>query len=118
MITVRFINIEYGEKGLALFKSENIGFKVEGHSTKGRGNDIYCAGVSAIVQSCIAALIKLGATNKTFEQGDGFVEFTVVIAYNSPILREAEAIVGVLITGMHLMKSLPGSSIEILFDEV
>jgi uncharacterized protein YsxB (DUF464 family) len=118
LITVTFENIVPGENGLADFTGENISFSVKGHSTLGKGNDIYCAGVSAIVQSCVAAISRLGGVEQIITRRDGYVQSSMTISGNSPVLREVRAIIGVMITGMELMKSLPGSNIEIIHSEV
>ncbi|MCX7679541.1 MAG: ribosomal-processing cysteine protease Prp [Spirochaetes bacterium] len=115
---MRFKNIVQSDNGLAYFNGENISFTVEGHSTKGKGKDIYCAGISAIVQACIAALTKIGAIFEKFEQRDGFLLLSLKIAKDSPIRKEVRTIIGVLMTGVQLMKALPGSQVEIFFDEV
>ncbi len=118
LITVTFENIAPGENGLADFTGENISFSLEGHSAFGKGNDIFCAGVSAIAQSCVAALSRLGGVEQTITRRDGYMQSSMTISGGSPVLREARAIIGVMITGMELMKSLPGSDIEIIHSEV
>ncbi len=112
MVKVTFENIAAGANGLAEFKSENVSFAIEGHFSLDKGSDIYCAGVSAIVQSCVAAISKLGVQQK-LERREGYLKSSMIITPEMPMLREAGAIVGVMITGVNLMASLPGSKIEI-----
>ncbi len=117
MIRITFENIAVGAKGLAEFRGGDISFAAEGHFSLDKGSDIYCAGVSAIVQSCVVALSKLGVHQK-IERREGYLKSSMTIADDMPSLKEARAIVGVLITGVSLMASLPGSKIEIFHVEV
>ncbi len=117
MIKVTFENIAASANGLADFESENVSFAIEGHFSLDKGSDIYCAGVSAIVQSCVAAISRLGVQQK-LERREGYLKSSMTIAPEMPMLREARAIVGVMITGVNLMASLPGSKIEIFHIEV
>jgi uncharacterized protein YsxB (DUF464 family) len=112
LIRITFENIGIGVNGLAEFRCENVSFAVEGHFSLDKGSDIYCAGVSAIVQSCVASLSKLGISQK-FERREGYLKSSMTIEDDMPALKEAKAIVGVMITGVSLMASLAGSKIEI-----
>lgn len=117
MIKVTFENIAAGAFGLADFRSENVSFTVEGHSQLGAGSDIYCAGVSAVVQSCVASLSKIGIDQK-LERREGYLKSSIMISVDSSVFREARAIIGMMMTGVGLLASLPGSNIEIFLVEV
>lgn len=119
MIRVTFENITAGPGGTVNFRGGRISFTVEGHSGSGvKGDDIYCAGVSAVVQSCTVALGRIAGIEQDVVQRDGFLKSSMAVDEGHERLREAKAIIGVMITGLEEMRKLRGSSIEIMYKEV
>ncbi|HPA71575.1 MAG TPA: ribosomal-processing cysteine protease Prp [Spirochaetota bacterium] len=119
MIRVTFENIAAGGDGAVDFTGDRVSFTVEGHSGAGvRGDDIYCAGVSAIVQSCTVALAKIAGMKQEIEQRDGFLRSSMAAGGAHDRLREAKAILGVMVTGLEEMRKLRGSTIDIIYKEV
>ncbi len=119
MIRVTFENIVADGRGRVGFTSERVSFTVEGHAGMGvKGDDIYCAGVSAVVQSCLVALVRIAGIGQEIEQRDGYLRSEMTISPNQEGFREAKAILGVMITGLGEIKQFPGSSIDILWKEV
>jgi uncharacterized protein len=119
VIRVTFENITAGRDGAVDFTGDRVSFTVEGHSGKGvKGDDIYCAGVSAVVQSCTVALAKIAGMEQDIEQRDGFLRSVMSVGGARDSLREAKAILGVMVTGLEELRKLRGSSIEIIYKEV
>lgn len=119
MIRVTFENITEGPGGDVGFRGGRISFTVEGHSGSGvKGDDIYCAGVSAIVQSCTVALTKIAGMEQEIVQRNGYLKSSIAVDGGHDGLREAKAIIGVMITGLGEMRKLRGFSMEIIFKEV
>jgi len=119
VIRVTFENIVADGRGRVDFTGDRISFTVEGHAGKGvKGDDIYCAGVSAVVQSCLVALVRIAGIDQDIEQRDGYLRSAMTVTADHGGFREAKAILGVMITGLGEMKQFPGSSIDIMFKEV
>jgi uncharacterized protein YsxB (DUF464 family) len=119
VIRVTFENIAAGPDGTVVFRGGRVSFAVEGHSGSGvKGDDIYCAGVSAVVQACTVALGKIAGIEQDIVQRDGFLKSSMAVNDGHDRLREAKAIIGVMITGLGEMRKLRGSSIEIMYKEV
>jgi uncharacterized protein YsxB (DUF464 family) len=64
---------------------EEIRIRVEGHSGFGsRGNDLVCAGISAVVQSAIVGIDRVAKLRQRLVQRDGFLETAVTVRGLSP----------------------------------
>ncbi len=119
MILVTFENFGLDAQGSVVVGRGRIVFTVRGHAPGGRkGEDVVCAGVSSLVQSCVVALARIAGVGQEIEQSDGFLRSSMELEDSFDKLREAKAILGVMITGLEEMRKLQGSSIDIIYKEV
>ena len=83
------------------------GFTLEGHANAGdKGEDIVCAGVSAIVFTALGSLEQLaGIRNDVLD--DGRIEFSLPENIEGKRLEKADVILRTMIIGLEMIKSNP-----------
>lgn len=91
--------------GAIQLSNGQITVRVEGHSRQSaKGNDIVCAGVSALVQSAALAL-EYFRLLKSLEQSDGLLEMCVDVSVLSDIQKvQCESVLSVFVIGIHEMQ--------------
>lgn len=118
MIKVSFTFLSPGNA--ALFDREKGFFtiKVEGHAGHGgRGNDIVCAGVSAIVQTAVAAITKVAGVAQDIKQGEGVLETAVHLAGADSVKVETlRIILMTMLVGLEEIRNNYPRSLEINFE--
>jgi hypothetical protein len=119
VILVTLENFGLDIHGSVVIGSGRVVFTVQGHAPGGRkGEDVVCAGVSSLVQSCVVALARIAGVSQELEQRDGFLRSSMELEDSFDKLREAKAILGVMITGLEEIRKLQKSSIDIIYKEV
>lgn len=98
-ITLQGINIQNGRIGLS---GSVCSVSITGHSGQAsKGNDIVCAGVSALSQS-VALALEYYAIAHSINQQEGLLEFSVNVASLSDAHKiRCESIVSVFILGIN-----------------
>lgn len=82
-------------------KGEICGFHVQGHAGfADRGQDIVCAGVSALVQSAVLGLKKFLARPCMIEIEDGYLQCALPTALSERERLEATAILETMLLGI------------------
>ncbi|HRV15876.1 MAG TPA: ribosomal-processing cysteine protease Prp [Spirochaetota bacterium] len=101
MINVTLQGIILRDGNIALSGNEIV-ITITGHSTKAaKGNDIVCAGVSALAQSVVVAL-EYWAIVHSIVQDDGLLRFSIhVPLLNDREITRCESIVSVLVIGLN-----------------
>lgn len=117
MIKVYLENILFDDKILIPAFEAAIIISVEGHSGKGKkGEDIVCAGVSAIVQTCILAVTKIAKIRQKITQTEGYIKSTIDVSSAGKInIINLKAILGTTVIGLKEIKKNYPDSIEIIF---
>jgi uncharacterized protein YsxB (DUF464 family) len=116
VITVSLKNIKFDD-AVALPVDGRMEIIVEGHALSGRkGEDIVCAGVSALVQSCIASITKIAGFPQNVSQDGGFISSSVDMDGADPLkMRYLEAIIGTMLVGLQEIRKSYPDKIEIIF---
>ncbi|MCX8124052.1 MAG: ribosomal-processing cysteine protease Prp [Spirochaetes bacterium] len=101
MITITIQGIEFNNNLIHL-SGEECSITVAGHSGQAaKGNDIICAGVSALAQS-VALALEYYAIAHSINQKDGLLEFCVkVCLLNDAEKTRCESIMSVFILGIN-----------------
>jgi uncharacterized protein len=92
--------------------------KATGHAGFGKKNtDIVCAGISAIIQTAIAAITKVAGIKQKVKQKDGFIESTIKIGKLEPAdLNNLFVIINTMLTGLDEINRVYPEALKINFD--
>ena len=117
MINVTLQGIILRDGNIALSGNEVI-ITITGHSTKAaKGNDIVCAGVSALAQSVVVALEYWGIVH-SIVQDDGLLRFSIhVPLLNDREITRCESIISVLVIGLKEIRKQYASFLAISVNE-
>ena len=80
MVTARLYNILFNEGIKLKSGSEKITIEISGHSLSGKsGNDIVCAGISAITQTLVLSITRLLKIKQAVRKEDGLLRTEIFI---------------------------------------
>ncbi|WP_061214382.1 ribosomal-processing cysteine protease Prp [Syntrophomonas wolfei] len=87
-----------------------ISFKIEGHAGFApEGEDIYCAGVSAVAQTALLGLIKQLTVEPKYKMEKGFLECELPPSLNEEELEKAQIILSTMEAGLlSMQEAYPG----------
>lgn len=90
----------------------------EGHSGTGiKGEDIVCAGVSTLTQSCILAVSRVLKIRQNVVQRDGFLGSTVPVdGITGESLVMLKAVIGMMVAGLLEIREGSPGSVEIIYE--
>jgi hypothetical protein len=116
VVTVRVYNFDPRAEKL---KSEEIAVQitVEGHSGKGRkGNDVACAGISAIAQTAVVGISRVAGLRQRITQREGYLDSVVETSGDRGKTEALRVIIATMVAGLtELEKTYPGS-MQMKFD--
>ncbi|MCP4135691.1 MAG: ribosomal-processing cysteine protease Prp [bacterium] len=116
MIAVSFVNIEFKD-GVFFREPSTISVTIEGHSGFGKkGTDIVCAAISALSQTMILGIAKIGAIPQKVTREDGYLGSEIDL---SQLVQEKTAVLKIILDMFcigifEIEKEYPGS-VEISF---
>jgi len=118
LITVRLKNIVVREHCNVDFTGDCVYIAAEGHSGTGiKGEDIVCAGVSSLTQSCIIAISRVLKIRQDVVQREGFLQSAVpVTGIGGESLSMLKAVIGMMVAGLLEIKEGSPGSIEIIYE--
>ena len=91
-----------------------ISFKIEGHAGFApEGEDIYCAGVSAVAQTALIGLIKQLTVEPKYRMEKGFLECELPPSLNEEELEKAQIILSTMEAGLLSMQAAYPSRIKV-----
>ncbi len=116
MVTVRIYNFDPGSEKLKSEKNA-VQITVEGHSGKGRkGNDIACAGISAIAQTAVVGISRVAGLSQRITQREGYLDSVVEPGGDGEKIEALRVIIATMVAGLtELEKAYPGS-MKMVFD--
>jgi uncharacterized protein YsxB (DUF464 family) len=116
LIGIRFHNINF-EKGITL-RGERFGIEVSGHSgTAVKGNDIVCAGVSALAHTLVLAVERVAGIPLDVQQKDGYLSFGADVSGTSELQRtRLMPLIEFFIIGVMEIRKLNSDSITIYLE--
>ncbi len=87
------------------YKGEDvIAFRVQGHAGfADSGEDIYCAGVSAVTQTALVGLYRHIEPKPRFHKEQGFLECTLPAGLNGAENQKAQIILSTMAEGLLLL---------------
>lgn len=98
---------------LSVERSEGhvVRFRVRGHSGQGvAGNDVVCAGVSALAISAVNGLEEHAGVSGSVSEHDGLLEYTLTRCDSAEARVKADAILETMISGIRaIAREYPGS---------
>ncbi|MDH4127389.1 MAG: ribosomal-processing cysteine protease Prp [Spirochaetota bacterium] len=91
-------------------------FIVEGHSTVGKkGNDILCAGVSALTQAIVISIKTILKLNVMLEKRDGYIYCEIPSSMEKQEKEGIDLLVMTLISGFQDLKNQYPKEIDIVW---
>jgi len=117
VIQVSAVNIYY-DSGRVKISDVNVPFSVlvEGHAGGMKGNDIFCAAVSALGMTMVLTLASTDGLKQKVEQRDGFLKTEVVIDSEESAVRRTEIILEFFLTGIAELARIEPQKIAVLFN--
>ena len=110
MVVTEYCNVE--------FMGDCVYIAAEGHSGTGiRGEDLVCAGVSSLTQSCIIAISRVVKIRQNVVQRDGSLKSAVpVTGISGESLIMLKAVIGMMVAGLlEIQEGSPGT-VEIIYE--
>ncbi len=119
MIEVYLTNIFKDGSVLKAGSGKKIIIKAAGHAGFGKkDNDVVCAGISAIIQTAVAAITKVAGISQKIKQKDGFLESAIrVDNLASADLNTLLVILDTMLTGLEEIIRLYPEALSIDFDK-
>jgi uncharacterized protein YsxB (DUF464 family) len=103
------VYIEINYKG-----NDIVSFKVKGHTGFApRGEDIYCAGVSAVAQTILLGLLKNLKTKVKYHIKEGWLECVIPEGIDRDEMDKAQIILSTMEAGMRSMQEAYGEFIKL-----
>ncbi|HPI15068.1 MAG TPA: ribosomal-processing cysteine protease Prp [Spirochaetota bacterium] len=93
-------------------ENKRLMLRVEGHSGFGAsGNDVVCAGISAITQTALVAITKVAGIRQDLDHGEGFLESRIELDGLDESRRNSlNVIIDTMLAGLEeIEKENPGS---------
>jgi uncharacterized protein len=117
VIRVNLENILFDDKILIPDFEAAITIIADGHSGNAKkGEDVVCAGVSAIVQTCILAVTKIARIRQKILQHEGYIKSSINVSNaDKTNISNLKAILGTMVIGLLEIKKNYPDSIEIIF---
>ena len=117
MVSLLIYNL-ISNNNLEITDTENdIRMEISGHSGISiKGNDIVCAGISAIVESAVLAITRVAKIRQKIDQQNGYLETR--IAYkdlNPEKLRDLFIILKTMLVGLEEIRKIHPEAININF---
>lgn len=105
---------------ILLDKEKNInGLKISGHAGYDEmGQDIVCAGVSALTYTLINALESLAGVHAKCEITEGYVSYILPKKIDSVVYEKSQLILKTIVLGYYNMMDSYKTYIEVLEEEV
>jgi len=87
-----------------------LGFSISGHSGfQSRGNDIICAGVSALSQTAVLALTEVAGVAPQWKRNDGVLSCRIPASLDGPSMNAAQTILQSTVIGIdNIAQQYPG----------
>jgi hypothetical protein len=98
------------------YRDEKIcSFKVKGHAGFApEGQDIYCAGVSAVAQTALLGLLKNLSEEPRYRIEKGFLQCEIPVSMGEEDQSKAQIILSTMETGLLSMQEAYGDYIRVL----
>lgn len=119
MIEVYLINLFKEDAILKAGSGEYIILKATGHAGFGAKNtDIVCAGISAIIQTSVAAITKVANINQKIKQKDGFLESKIKLSKLEPeAINNLFVIINTMLAGLEEILKIYPEALKLYFEE-
>lgn len=118
MIRVRLRNLTLDDVGLPKLAGASPEISIEGHADYGKkGEDIVCAGVSALAGTVIVAITRIAGIRQDVDQKEGMLRTVLYPGESSDEQRRSlEVLLGTLLLGLREMQAQYPENIDIIFE--
>jgi uncharacterized protein len=117
VVSLAIYNLSRDDDGELTDTENDIRIVISGHSEiSAKGNDIVCAGISAVVESAVLAITKVAKIRQKIDQKNGYLE--TKIAYNDLDQKKQNDLFIILKTmlfGLDEIKKIHSDAIKINF---